>query len=127
MRPGLFTGQPSFLALSCFLDGIAFAMRWRDGPHPSPRLSCFGLWLSRRFLIYGSYWNWSRILLHVAGSEHAVFELFPKLYREFAEQADQLDSVRMLEELRSELQSKFGREWNSPDTRVTADLRICEG
>lgn len=124
MRPGLFTGQPSFLALASYLEGIAFAMSWRGGPNEGPRLSCFGLWLSRRFLIYGSFWNWSRIVLHVAGKESAAFELLPKLYREFAERADQLDMVRMIEELRSELQSKFGRDWNSPDTRVTADLRI---
>ena len=126
MRPGLFTGQPSFLALACFLEGIAFAMSWRGGPNAGPRWSCFGLWLSHRLLIYGSYWNWSRIVLHVAGSEDAAFELLPKLYREFAEQVDQLDIVRMLEDLKCQLQSKFGHDWNSPDTRVTADLRIFE-
>lgn len=126
MRPGLFTGQPSFLAVASYLEGIAFAMSWGGGPNAGPRLSCFGLWLSHRFLIYGSCWNWSRILLHVAGSEDAAFELLPKLYREFAEQVDQLDIVRMLEDLKCQLESQFGRDWNSPDTRVTADLRILE-
>jgi len=123
-RPGLYTGQPSFLALACYLEGIEFAARSDDSSKFSPSLSTFGLWLMRRYLIQGSYWNWSRIVLHVAGSERDVFILLPQLYREFEERYDQMDSRKVLEELRAELQAKYGRDWNSPETRVTDDLRI---
>jgi hypothetical protein len=123
-RPGLYTGQPSFLALACYLEGIEFAARPDENSKLSPSLSDFGLWLMRRYLIYGSFWNWSRIVLHVAGSERDAFDLLPQLYREFEEQYDQMDPNKLLEELRTELMAILGRDWNSPETRVTDDLRI---
>jgi hypothetical protein len=125
LRPGLYTGSRSYAALAHWIGGLD--MGWRIGEGESPlRLGDFSNWLSLRSMIYGPAWNWSKLILHEAGSEERAMELLPILYESFFQDASAQTSDGLYEGLQAALIERFGVPHHQPETRVTEELAIAQ-
>jgi hypothetical protein len=80
-RPGMYVGKCSIRAVSHYLDGYSHALV--DVGHTETPLDGWMRWIESRFLISDPAWHWTRILLHVYGSDQAAIEALPLLHKEF--------------------------------------------
>ena len=116
-RPGMYVGQGSLRAVSVYLDGYCHALT--DNGHPDP-LSGWRIWVYHKFLIWHPAWHWTRVLLHVYGSDRGALIELPSLYAEFATARDLLDADATEADLRRQLTEKYGRDWYEPEVTHTA-------
>lgn len=79
-KPGLFVGKTSLRAVGDYLGGYGHALI--DLGHPDPQDGWFR-WVEMRFLISHPAWDWTRILVHVYGSDRAALDALPALHAEY--------------------------------------------
>src|SRR5581483_11732149 len=79
-KPGMYIGGPSLRALSLFLSGYALALT--DAGQPDP-LYGWLIWVYHRFQIWHPAWSWTRVLIHVYGTDAAALSALVPLYTEF--------------------------------------------
>src|SRR5262245_59906823 len=85
-RPGLYVGRCSLRSVAFYLNGYDHALL-EIGNAQTP-WGGFQRWVELRFLISHAAWHWSRILLHVYGSDEAAIAALPGLYREYLSQRE---------------------------------------
>jgi hypothetical protein len=122
-RPGMYVGEGSLKAVSHYLDGYDHAME-DHGATPSP-LYGWMRWVEMRFLISHSAWHWTRILVHVYGSDGAALESLPSLYEEFLADRESMGVDGIEAELKRRLIAEYGEDWHAPE--VTATRHPSEG
>jgi hypothetical protein len=83
-RPATYVGTCSIRAESDYLYGYCHALR--DVGRVETPLDGWERWIESRFLILHPAWHWSRVLLHVYGSDQAAFEALTQLHEEFVAQ-----------------------------------------
>lgn len=116
-RPATFVGRPSLFAVSHYLDGYTYALM--DCGQSNP-LNGWPTWIFHRFMIRQSAWHWTRVLVHVYGTDAAALEALVPLYAEFARQRETLDINALEVDLRAQLLAKYGREYYEPEVTHTA-------
>src|SRR5262245_53463785 len=79
-KPALFVGKTSLRAVGNYLNGYGHALI--DLGHPDPQFGWFH-WVEMKFLISHPAWHWTRILVHVYGSDRAALDALPELHAEF--------------------------------------------
>ncbi len=82
-------------------------------------LDGWGQWVQLRFLISHPAWHWTRILLHVYGSDLASIEALPILHREFLAVRVSLGIEGIFPELRRRLVFEYGQDWHQPSETNT--------
>jgi hypothetical protein len=117
-RPAMYVGKCSIESVSNYLQGYDHALS--DAGQAETPLSGWLRWVEWRFLISHSAWHWTRILLHVYGSEQAAIEALPQLHREFLAQRAELGIDEIESQLRRRLIAEYGRDWHEPPTTETA-------
>jgi hypothetical protein len=122
-RPGMFVGADSLRALSHYLDGYAHGLR--DAGQPETPLDGWMRWVELRFLISHPAWHWTRILLHVYGSDRVAMATLPRLYREFRSQREELGVSGIETEHRRRFVAEYGQDWHEPP--VTDTVAPIEG
>lgn len=78
--PVLYVGKTSLRAVSDYLAGYVHAMI--DLGQPDPEAGWLR-WVEMKFLISHPAWHWTRILVHIYGSDGAALDALPGLYAEF--------------------------------------------
>jgi hypothetical protein len=121
-RPAMYVGKCSLHAVSVFLDGYDRAVH--DVGTTTPPLSGWFRWVESRFLISHPAWHWSRILLHVYGTDQAAIEALPTLYREFLSTRAAFGVEGIEAELRLRLIAKYGRDYYEPPATHTNPIGI---
>ncbi len=120
-RPGMYVGRCSLWSVSHFLHGYDFALM--DLGHTETPLDGWGLWVESRFLISHPAWHWTRILLHVYGSDQAAIEALPLLYKEFLAERAALGLKGIEAEHRQRLIGEHGQDWyEPPETNTTTTV-----
>ena len=78
-------------------------------------------WVEMKFLISHSAWHWTRILLHVYGSDRAALDALPDLHAEFRQfVADRgVDSIDAEHSRR--FMDAYGNWWHVPEETATKD------
>ena len=79
-RPGMYVGRTSLRAVGHYLAGYGHALM--DLGQPDPQENWFR-WVEMKFLISHSAWHWTRILLHMYGSDRAAIDALPALHAEY--------------------------------------------
>jgi hypothetical protein len=119
-RPAMYVGKPSIRAVSDYLHGYCHALG--DVGHVETPLDGWGRWIESRFLISHSAWSWTRVLLHVYGSDLAAIEALPQLHEEFLAQRAQLGVEGIEDEHRRRFLAEHGHDGYEPSaTRTTID------
>ncbi|WZO98595.1 hypothetical protein EP7_000175 [Isosphaeraceae bacterium EP7] len=119
-RPAIYVGNCSIRAVSHYLDGYCDALR--DLGHAEKPLDGWMRWVELRFLISNPAWHWTRILLHVYGSDQAAIEALPELHREFLAERAMIgvDGIEAL--LDQRILEEHGEPWHEPPaTNTTID------
>jgi hypothetical protein len=86
-QPAMYVGSDSLFAVSHFLSGYDLALE--DLGRESPLVG-WKDWVELRFGICSPAWHWTRILIHVYGSDAAAIEALPKLFTEFEADCKQI-------------------------------------
>ena len=79
-RPGLYVGETSLRAVADYLAGYGHGLM--DLGHPDPQAG-WARWVETNFLISHPAGHWTRILVHVYGSDRAALDVRPSLDAEF--------------------------------------------
>ena len=79
----------------------------------------WGRWVESRFLISHPAWHWTRILLHVHGSDRAAIEALPALYREFLSQREALGAEGIEAERLRRFSAAYGEDYYEPPATTT--------
>lgn len=116
-RPALYVGRCSLHAVSHYLSGYDRALA--DLGQAETPLSGWVRWVESRFLISHPAWHWTRILLHVLGTDQAAIEALPALYREFLSDRAALGVEGIETENRRRLIAEYGEEWHEPPATIT--------
>jgi hypothetical protein len=116
-RPALYVGRCSLHAVSDYLSGYDHALA--DLGQPVTPLAGWVRWVESRFLISHPAWHWTRILLHVLGTDRAAIEALPTLYREFLSDRAALGVEGIETEHRRRLIAEYGEELHVPAATVT--------
>jgi len=119
-RPAMYVGKCSVRAVSDYLNGYCHALG--DVGHVETPLDGWVRWVESRFLISHPAWHWTRILLHVYGSDRAAIEALPQLHEEFLAQRAVLGVKGIEGEHRRRLIAKHGQDcYEPPATNTTRD------
>jgi len=119
-RPAIYVGKCSIRAVSDYLHGYCHALG--DVGHAETPLDGWGRWIELRFLISHPAWHWTRILLHICGSDLAAIEALPQLHEEFLAQRATLGVEGIEHEHRRRFIAEHGQGWYEPSgTRTTID------
>ena len=113
----MFVGKQSLFAVSVYLDGYTNALI--DGGHADP-LYGWHMWIYHRFQIWHPAWHWTRVMLHIYGTDRDALAALPYLYSEFAALRASLDPDALGWELRNQLNDKYGHDWYEPEVTHTA-------
>lgn len=120
-RPAMYVGKCSVCAVSDYLNGYCHALS--DLGHTETPLDGWMRWVELRFLISHPAWHWTRILLHVYGSDQAAIEALPGLHREFLAERDVIGVGGIEAALDQRLIEEHGEPWNEPPaTNTTIDV-----
>ena len=121
-RPGLYVGSSSIKAVSDYLDGYEHAMidNGTCGEEDRP-LYGWMRWVELRFLISSSAWDWTRILLHVYGSDQAALDALPALYDRFLQQRASIGVHGIETERDQRFMAEYGEDWHVPADTITHD------
>ena len=76
----MYVGRVSLKDISHFLCGYGLGLKSAGLPDP---MDNFDRWINMRFGISDNEWHWTRIRLHVYGSDAAALEAMTSLYEEF--------------------------------------------
>ena len=109
LRPGMYIGWHSIYSLKTFISGYEQALYENLDLKPDERVS-FGHWVEFKYKINNSFWPWSRILHHVAGTEDKALDLFFELWPQYLKERDTFKS--------SEIRLSF----SYPKESVTNDI-----
>jgi hypothetical protein len=119
-RPAMYVGCCSLRLVSVYLEGYDHAIG--DVGITETPLAGWGRWVELRFLISHPAWHWTRILLHVFGSDAASIEALPSLYREFLPRRKALGVEGIEVECNRRFMAEYGQVWYEPRvTGTTAD------
>jgi hypothetical protein len=116
-RPGMFVGACSLGALGHHLAGYTQALL--DSGQSEAPLDGWTRWAESRLLISHSARHWTRVLLHVYGSDRAAMDALPQLYREFLAQRAELGVGGIEREHRRRFFAEYGQDWYVPPTTDT--------
>jgi len=121
-RPGMYVGTCSVRAVSDYLYGYDHAMVDNGicGHEDSP-LYGWMRWVELHFLISSSAWNWTRILLHVYGSDQAALAALPALYDEFLQLRALIGPHGIEAERERRFITEYGESWHVPEITATHD------
>jgi hypothetical protein len=116
-RPAMYVGMCSIRSVSDYLQGYDHALS--DAGQSETPLAGWGRWVEGRFLISHPAWHWTRILLHVYGSDQAAIEALPQLHREFLAQREELGIDGIESQHRRRFIAEYGQDWHEPPTTET--------
>lgn len=121
-RPALYVGTGSIRAVSDYLSGYDHAMidNGMCDPENSP-LCGWMRWVELRFLISSPAWHWTRILLHVYGSDREALDALPALYEQFLELRASIGSQGIEAEWKQRFMAEYGEDWHVPEVTTTHD------
>ncbi|MFT3766701.1 MAG: hypothetical protein QM820_14480 [Minicystis sp.] len=88
-RPGMWVGSSSLADIGHFLNGFRHAVSLMGLPDP---LDAWTRWVELRFGVFSPAWHWTRILVHVFGSDEAAIAALPELCRSYLHDRDELGS-----------------------------------
>jgi hypothetical protein len=119
-RPAMYVGKCSVRAVSNYLNGYCHALS--DLGLTETPLDGWGRWVELRFLISHPAWHWTRIFLHVYGSDQAAIEALPGLHQEFLAERAVIGVGGIEAALDQRLIEKYGEPWHEPPvTNTTID------
>jgi hypothetical protein len=119
-RPAMYVGECRLRSVGVYLAGYDHAIG--DLGQADTPLAGWGRWVESRFLISHPDWHWTRILLHVYGSERIAIEALPELYREFLSARESHGIEGIEAEHHRRLTAEHGRDWYEPNvTGTTSD------
>ncbi len=120
MRPGMYVGRCSLRSVSDYVHGYDHALN-DLGQSASP-LAGWMRWVELHFLISHPAWHWTRILLHVYGSDAAAIEALPHLHELFLAQRAALGVEGIEAELDRRLRTEHGFPcYEPPETSTSVD------
>ena len=111
-RPAMYVGIASISAIGHYLNGFRHALYLVVQPDP---LDGWMRWVELRFEIHHPAWHWTRILLHVYGSDEAAIQNLPELCRDYVQARAELGADGIETKLRETLLAQHGRDWHEPD------------
>jgi len=119
-RPAMYVLPCNLRSVGNYVDGYDRALR--EVGHADTPLEGWMRWAECRFLISHPAWHWTRILLHVYGSDRAAIEALPHLYEEFVARRSAIGVEGIAAEHGRRLIAEHGRDWYEPDaTDTTVD------
>jgi hypothetical protein len=119
-RPAMYVGKCSIRAVSHYLEGYCHALG--DAGYAETPLDGWGRWIESRFLIAHPAWHWTRILLHIYGSDLAAIEALPQLHHEFLARRATLGIEGIEHDHKRRFLAEHGQDWYEPSaTRTTID------
>ena len=91
-RPGMFTGTESLRSVANYLDGLEHGLALANGEE-LPRHMAWYRWLEGEYIQGLQGQQWTEFLSERFGSDRAVLESLPRLYREFFADLDAIGEV----------------------------------
>ena len=116
-RPAMYVLPCNLRSVGNYVSGYDHALG--DVGHVETPLAGWMRWVECRFLIAHPAWHWTRILLHVYGSDRAAIEALPLLYEEFVAQRSEIGVEGIEAEHDRRLIAEHGRVWYEPDATGT--------
>jgi hypothetical protein len=116
-RPAMYVGTTSLRAVSHYLDGYCHALR--DANNIEDPLKGWTRWIEFKYLISHPAWHWTRILIHIYGSDKAAIDLLPSLYKEFRNEVILKGVENIEKDLRDKLIQTYGAEYYQPENTNT--------
>ncbi len=117
IRPAMYIGQCSIRSVSDYLSGYCHALN--DLGHAETPLDGRLRWVKLRFLISHPAWHWTRILMHIYGSDQAAIAALPDLHREFRAERAVLGVDGIEAALAQRLIEEHGKPWYEPSATNT--------
>jgi histidine triad (HIT) family protein len=111
-RPGVYVGKVSLRDVSNLLSGYCIALM--DAGQPNPLEGWFR-WVEMKFLISHPAWHWTRILVHVYGSDRAALNALPGLYAEFRAFVTERGVDFIDAEHNRRFVAAYGNDYHKPD------------
>ena len=111
-RPAMWVGSALLRDVAIFLDGFRRGIETATGQDP---MLNWRDWIETKYLISDPGWHWTRILLHVYGSDAAVFAALPGLFSDFKTETSGLTSDQLSELHRQAFLAAFGEEHHRPE------------
>lgn len=123
-RPGMFVGTGALRDVAIYLDA------YEQGLTAHSQLAAltpgWNRWIEGQFLIFHPAWHWSRILVHVFGSDETALAALPELYQQFFADLDTLGATGIEKRTEARLVAAYGEPVHEPEDANNA-LRTLEG
>jgi len=116
-KPAIYVGKTSLRAVSDYLAGYADALADIGQRHPQEG---WLRWVEMKFLISHPAWHWTRILVHVYGSDRAALDALPGLYAEFLAFVAEHGTDFIDGEHDRRLLAEYGERWHAPEETSTS-------
>lgn len=120
-RPAMYVGQCCVRSVSHYLDGYCHALN--DVGQTETPLDGWMQWVEFRFHISHPAWHWTRILLHVYGSDRAAIEALPRLHNDFLAQRSVMGVQGIEQQLEQLLIVNYGTSAHEPAETTTSPWR----
>ena len=115
----MYVGRVSLTDIAHFLLGYRLGLTSAGLPDP---MDNFERWIEMRFRISDSAWHWTRILLHVYGSDAAALEALPSLYDEFIVELERIGFGGIEDEFTRRCVEKYGKSRGAPSETATKPM-----
>jgi hypothetical protein len=113
----LYVGKTSLRAVSDYLAGYADAVADLGHFHPQ---NGWLRWVEMKFLISHSAWHWTRILVHIYGSDRAALNALPGLHAEFRAFVAEHGTDFIDREHHRRFVAEYGETWHEPKETSTS-------